>query len=137
MSKKNPPKKTTSVQKYNKKTKIPVEVEADTDSESDEEIVEKKEKPKKNVNIKKEKPQIIPDTEIELVNCNECKKIIDLDKDNIYDYCEDCNTNIKQCSLKELLSVFTALNAQLKQLYNDNSMLCEKIKILEGNKISS
>lgn len=121
MSKKVP-KKTTSVQKYKNIKK------QESDSESDEEI-------EKKVLIKK-KPIIIENKELVLdtINCNKCSKELDLEKEIVFDYCQDCNTLLNQCKLTDMMSIFTALNSQLKQLYNDNMMLIEKIKLLETNK---
>ena len=103
------PKKSIKI-KETKKVEKKVPKKIVSDSESDDEVEEKTEN----------------------IDCIGCKKKVDVNKDMLYEYCEECNTLLRQCSLKNLLSIFTALDAQMKQLYTDNNLLTEKIKLLEN-----
>lgn len=101
-------KKITSVQKYKKKV--------ESDEESDDEIIKKSD----------------DESKVECVNCIKCDKELNLREDVIYDYCENCNTLLTQLKLENFVSVFNAIDAQLKLLYNENIFLKDKIRIIES-----
>lgn len=101
----------------------------------------KEEKKKVEKKVKIEEPESESDEEVDdesnlEIGCIQCNKRLNIEKDDIYDYCVDCNTLMKQCSIKNIASVLTAVDNQLKQLYNDNYLYQEKLRLQEtANKL--